>query len=114
VYVALPLLIALNIVYVVEPHFITGFAQYRSARRALNTVAQADVHHALIFVKAQQWQDYTALGWRNAPQLSDGDLIFAYDFGPAGNARVIEAFPDRAVYYFDRSQPYPLVAGRQE
>jgi len=112
VYVALPLLIAWNVVYVVEPRFITGFAQYRSARRAINTLAQADVHHALIFVKALQWQDYAALGWLNAPQLSDGDLIFAYDFGPPGNARVIEAFPDRAVYYFDRAQPYPLVAGR--
>jgi len=113
VYVALPLLIAWNVVYVVEPHFSTGSAQYRSARRAINTIAQADVHHALIFVKALQWQDYAALGWLNAPHLSDGDLIFAYDFGPPGNARVIEAFPDRAVYYFDRSQSYPLVAGRK-
>jgi 4-amino-4-deoxy-L-arabinose transferase-like glycosyltransferase len=112
VYVALPLLIAWNIVYAVEPRFIAGFAQYRSARRAINTIAQVDVHHALIFVKALQWQDYAALGWRNTPDLNDGDLIFAYDFGLAGNARVIEAFPDRAVYYFDRSQPYPLVAGR--
>jgi len=114
VYVALPLLIAWNIVYVIEPHFITGFAQYRSARRALNTVAQADVHHALIFVQAQRWQDYADLGWLNAPHLSDGDVIFAYDFGPAGDARLIEEFPDRTVYYFDRTQPYPLVARRTE
>jgi 4-amino-4-deoxy-L-arabinose transferase-like glycosyltransferase len=112
IYVALPLLIAWNIVYVVEPRFIAGFAQYRSARRAVNTIAQADVHHALIFVKAEQWQAYADLGWLNAPHLADGDLIFAYDFGPPGNARVIAAYPDRAVYYFDRSQPYPLVAAR--
>ncbi len=112
VYVALPLLIAWNVVYVIEPHFITGFAQYRTARRAVNTMAQADVHHALIFVQAPQWQDYADLGWLNAPHLADGDLIFAYDFGPLGNARLIAEFPDRAVYYFDRSQPYPLVAGR--
>jgi hypothetical protein len=72
------------------------------------------VHHALIFVKALQWQDNAALGWLNAPHLSDGDLIFAYDFGPSGNQYVIEEFPDRAVYYFDRSQPYPLVAGRKD
>jgi 4-amino-4-deoxy-L-arabinose transferase-like glycosyltransferase len=114
VYVALPLLIAWNIVYVVEPRFITGFAQYRSARRAINTIAQTEVHHALIFVQAQQWQDYAALGWLNAPNLAEGDLIFAYDFGPLGNARIIQTFPDRAVYYFDRSQPYPLVAAREE
>ena len=112
VYVALPLLIAWNIVYVSEPRFLTGFAQYRSARRAVNTVAQAAVHHALIFVRASEWQDYADLGWLNAPNLSDGDLIFAYDFGPPGNAGVIAAFPDRAVYYFDRTQPHPLVAGR--
>jgi len=114
VYVALPLLIAWNIVYVIEPHFVTGFAQYRSARRAVNTVAQAGVHHALIFVQAAAWQDYADVGWLNAPNLPDGDLIFAYDFGPLGNARVIQAFPDRAVYYFDRAQPYPLVEGRRD
>jgi 4-amino-4-deoxy-L-arabinose transferase-like glycosyltransferase len=112
VYVALPLLIAWNIVYVIEPRFLTGFAQYRSARRTVNTVAEAGVHHALIFVRASEWQDYADLGWLNAPNLSDGDLIFAYDFGPPGNAGVIAAFPDRAVYYFDRTQLYPLVAGR--
>jgi 4-amino-4-deoxy-L-arabinose transferase-like glycosyltransferase len=112
IYVALPLLIAWNIVYVIEPRFSAGFAQYRSARRAVNTIAQGDVHHALIFVKAGHWQEYADLGWLNAPHLADGDLIFAYDFGPPGNARVIAAYPDRAVYYFDRSQPYPLVAGR--
>ncbi len=112
VYVALPLLVAGNIVSIIEPHFITGFAQYRLARRSLNTVAQADVHHALIFVRAPQWQDYADLGWLNAPNLPDGDLIFAYDFGPTGNARLIAAYPDRAVYYFDRTQPYPLVARR--
>ncbi len=112
VYAVLPLFIAVNIVYVIEPHFLTGFAQYRSARRAVNTVAQADVHHALIFVQAREWKDYADLGWLNAPHLADGDLIFAYDFGPQGDARLIAAFPDRAVYYFDRSQPYPLVARR--
>jgi 4-amino-4-deoxy-L-arabinose transferase-like glycosyltransferase len=112
VYVALPLLIAWNIVYVIEPRFLTGFAQYRSARRAVNTIAQANVHHALIFVRASVWQDYADLGWLNTANLSDGDLIFAYDFGPPGNAGVIAAFPDRAVYYFDRTQPYPLVAER--
>jgi 4-amino-4-deoxy-L-arabinose transferase-like glycosyltransferase len=114
VYVALPLLIAWNIVYVIEPHFITGFAQYRSARRAINTIAQAGVQHALVFVHAPTWQDYTDLGWLNAPRLADGSIIYAYDFGPPGNAPLIAAYPDRAVYYFDRSQPYPLVAGRTE
>jgi 4-amino-4-deoxy-L-arabinose transferase-like glycosyltransferase len=114
VYVALPLLIAWNIVNVVEPRLLTGSAQYRSARRAVNTLAQTDVQHALIFVKAQQWQDYAALGWLNAPHLPAGDLIFAYDFGPAGNERLIAEYPDRTVYYFDRSQPYPLVAGRTD
>ncbi|HSD82909.1 MAG TPA: hypothetical protein VLG46_03575, partial [Anaerolineae bacterium] len=114
VYMMLPLLVAFNIVKVIEPRFLTGFAQYRSARRVVNTIALADVHHALIFVQAEDWQDYADLGWLNAPHLSEGDLIFAYNFGPLGNERVIEAFPDRAVYYFDRAQPYPLVEGRRD
>ena len=67
VYVALPLLIAWNIVYAVEPRFLQGFAEYRSARRAVNTIAQADLHHALVFVHADRWHDYADLGWLNAP-----------------------------------------------
>jgi hypothetical protein len=111
-YVALPVLIAWNIVYVIEPRFLEGFARYRAARRDVDLIAAAELHHALIFVQAEQWQDYANLGWLNAPHLSDGDLIFAYDFGPPSNARVMEAYPDRAVYYFDRTQPHPLVAAR--
>ena len=112
VYIALPILIASNLVTVIEPHFLTGFAQYRTARRAVNTIAQADVHHALIFVHTEIWQDYADLGWLNTPTLSNSDLIFAHDFGASVNAHLIEAFPDRAVYYFDHAQPYPLVASR--
>ena len=59
----------------------------------MNTLAQADVHHALIFVRASSWHDYADLGWLNAPNLPDGDLIFAYDFGPSGNARLIAPLP---------------------
>jgi 4-amino-4-deoxy-L-arabinose transferase-like glycosyltransferase len=114
VYVALPLLIAWNIVYTVEPRFLQGFAAYRSARRAANTIAQAGLDHALVFVRADHWYDYAELGWLNAPSLADGNLIFAYDFGSLGNAAVIKAFPDRKVYYFDRTQPLPLVEERGE
>jgi 4-amino-4-deoxy-L-arabinose transferase-like glycosyltransferase len=114
VYVALPLLIAWNIVYAIEPRFIQGFAEYRAARRGVNTVAQADLKQALVFVHADRWRDYADLGWLNAPNLADSNVIYAVDFGPLGNAAVIKAFPDRRVYYFDRTQPYPLVAGRSE
>lgn len=114
VYVALPLLIAWNIVYTIEPRFIHGFADYRAERRAVNTVAQAQLHHALVFVNAQTWQDYARLGWLNAPQIDQNEVIFAYDFGPLGNSYLLNAYPDRAVYYFDYTQPYPLVAARRE
>jgi hypothetical protein len=114
VYVALPLLIAWNIVYGIEPRFVQGFAEYRAARRGVNTVAQADLKHALVFVHADHWRDYADLGWLNAPNLADSNVIFAVDFGPSGNAAVINAFPDRQVYYFDPSQPHPLVAGRTQ
>ncbi len=74
-------------------------------------MAQADVHHALIFVQALQWQDYADLGWLNAPNLADGDLIFAYDFGPPGNARVIEGL-SRSRRVLLRSHAAVSVGGR--
>ncbi len=114
VYIAFPLLIAWNIVYVIEPHFLQGFSDYRLARRAVNTVAQADLHHALIFVHADRWRDYADLSWLNAPNLAASDVIYAVDFGAAGNAAVIKAFPDRRVYYFDKTQSVPLVAARNQ
>jgi 4-amino-4-deoxy-L-arabinose transferase-like glycosyltransferase len=112
VYVALPLLIAWNVVFTIEPRFLEGFTRYRIGRADVNAIAAAELQHALIFVRAEDWSDYAHLAWLNKPRPATGDLIFVYDFGPLGNARIMEAFPDRQVYYYDRTQPYPVVAGR--
>jgi hypothetical protein len=40
-------------------------------------------------------------------------VLFALDYGPLGNQALMQAFPDRKVYYYDRTQPIALVAGRQ-
>jgi hypothetical protein len=111
-YIALPVLIAWDIVYMIEPRFIEGFNQYRAARHDLEVVQQANLQHALVFVYAEQWKKYADLGWLNSPTLDQGDVIFAYDLNPLINGEVIRAYPDRKVYYYDGQQSIPLVASR--
>ena len=66
----------------------------------------------LVFVRVAIWSDYAGLAWQNSPQIFDGRIIFALDYGPQGNQPLIDAYPQRKVYYYDRTQTVPLVAGR--
>jgi hypothetical protein len=109
---ALPLLLAYNIVFTIEPRLLEGIAQYSGARRRLDQVAAARLDHALVFVRATIWSDYADLAWQNAPNVADSRVLFALDYGPAGNQALVQAFPQRQVYYYDRSQRLPLVADR--
>jgi hypothetical protein len=112
VYVVLPLFIALTIATLIEPRFVQSFAEYRAARRDVDALARAKVHHALVFVHAPIWSDYGNLGWLNNVNVDTSDVIYVHDIDPLANQVVINAYPDRKVYYYDRSQPYPLVAAR--
>jgi hypothetical protein len=59
--------------------------------------------NALVFVRSDYWTSYAALSWLNAPAL-DSQIVFAKDRGQIANERVIEDFPGRAIYYYDRQQ----------
>jgi 4-amino-4-deoxy-L-arabinose transferase-like glycosyltransferase len=112
VQLALPLLLAYSIVFTIEPRLLEGFDLYGRERLHLDRIAAARLDHALVFVRVTVWSDYAALAWQNAPVLADSPVLFALDYGPAGNQALAQAYPQRTVYYYDRAQSIPLVAGR--
>ncbi len=112
VQLALPLLLAYSIVFTIEPRLLQGFDRYGRERLHLDRIAAAQLDNALVFVRVAKWSDYAELAWQNSPQIYDGRIIFALDYGPAGNQPLIDAYPQRKVYYYDRTQTVPLVAGR--
>ena len=114
IYAALPLFVAWTIVYTIEPRFIKSFVEYRSARRDIDVIAQAHLRHALVFVHASVWSDYANLGWLNDVDVDSSNIIYVYDLDPSADQVLIDAYPDRQVYYYDKQQPYPLVAARQK
>ena len=110
--IALPVLIGYSIFFTILPRFDKGRGFNNMTRHDIDVITAAGIHHAVIFVHADYWTDYGSLAWANPPNPGNGDLIFAQDFGPLVNAEVLKAYPDRKVYYYDRRQPIPLVAGR--
>jgi hypothetical protein len=109
---ALLLLLVYNIVFTIEPRLRQGLVQYGRERLQLDRIAAAHLNNALVFVRVAIWSDYAGLAWQNAPVLADSPVLFALDYGPLGNQALMQAFPQRKVYYYDRAQSIPLVAGR--
>jgi hypothetical protein len=95
-----------------EGRFMEGFSLYGINRQDTNVIAAANIHHAIVFVSASYWTDYANLSWLNQPILERGDIIFAQDLGEVGDNFIVQEFPDRKVYYYDRKQAPPLVMGR--
>lgn len=89
---------------------IASFGLYNITRHDTDVIAAAEIHHALVFVHSDYWTDYANLSWLNQSRLPDGDIIFSQDLGPVANREVIQTYPDRQVYYYDRTAPVPLVA----
>jgi hypothetical protein len=112
VQLALPLLLAYSIVFTIEPRLLAGHT-YGLQRRHADRIAAAQLGRALVFVRVLAWTDFADLAWQNSPAVADSPVLFALDYGPLGNQALMQAFPDRKVYYYDRTQPIALVAGRQ-
>ncbi|MFN8597580.1 MAG: glycosyltransferase family 39 protein [Anaerolineae bacterium] len=110
--IALPILIAYSLVFTIEPRFLEAFDRYRAQRAHVDYIAAARLRNALVLVRASVWSDYASLAWQNAPQVERGNIIFAIDYGPNITAQLATAYPGRKVYYYDRTQSVPLVAGR--
>lgn len=100
---ALPLLLLWNIAFQIEPRLAKGYGLYRITRENTDPVAAAGLHNAVVFVHIRYWTDYASFSWLNDPDLK-GDVIFVRDMGGEKNAKLIQAFPGREVYYYDRYQ----------
>lgn len=108
--VILPVLVASIALLATYPRMIASFGLYNITRHDTDVIAAAEIHHALVFVHSDYWTDYANLSWLNQSRLPDGDIIFSQDLGPGANREVIQTYPDRQVYYYDRTAPVPLVA----
>jgi 4-amino-4-deoxy-L-arabinose transferase-like glycosyltransferase len=109
VMLALPVLLAWSIIFTLEPRALQGRGLFGISRRDANTIAVAGPHNALIFVHSDYWTAYASLSWLNALTL-DGDVIYAKDRGPVENAQVIDNFPGRVVYYYERGRQPALTS----
>lgn len=112
IFAALPLLIGYSAVFTIEPRLLDGADRYARLRVDVDRIAAARLKHALVFVRANYWIDYASLAWQNAVLLDASNVLFAYDYGPISNEAIQQACPGRRVYYYDRTQSVPLVAGR--
>jgi 4-amino-4-deoxy-L-arabinose transferase-like glycosyltransferase len=73
---------------------------YGINRDGLETVDDAGITHAIVFVKVETWSEYAPFFLESAPAL-DGDIIYAIDRGPAANRRLLADYPGREAYVFE-------------
>ncbi len=106
--IALPVFITWGIVAVTIPRFTEGHNLYHISRKDAETISASGIQNALVFVRTRQWTDYANLSWLNAGDLENSSVIFAKDLGTEKNLLVIQEFPGRAVYLYDRYQSQPL------
>jgi len=107
---ALPAMMIWNVFFVLYPSFREGKNLYNINRQDYQNIIQADLNNAIVFVKADYWTDYANLSWGNHPDPAKGNIIFAIDGGEMINLNVIEAYPGRQVYYYDRDREPPLLS----
>jgi hypothetical protein len=72
---------------------------------SINSVRQANIHQALIFVVSRppyRWTSYGDVFLGNSPLL-DGDVVYAHDRGRA-NSQLMHLYPGRSYYLLDRSR----------
>lgn len=73
---------------------------YGINREGLDTVHDAGITNAIVFVHAATWSEYAPFFLQSAPSL-DSDIIYAIDRGPAANRLLMAEFPGRTAYVFE-------------
>ncbi len=94
------------------PQRLSSLTQlYGVSRQQLAPFARPEVQALapalIVVVQQQQWREYGTLLELSNPYL-DSPFIFNYYRGADSNQAVIDAFPERAVYYYYADEPYKL------
>jgi hypothetical protein len=110
VIIMVALLVGSNLAFY-TPHRIGGMrGLYGTSRGQLEPFLKSGegvVTPALVIVDTDEWRKYAGLLELASPTL-DSPWIFIWNRGPKSTARVIEAFPDRQVYYYSPETPWVL------
>ncbi len=77
---------------------------YNINRDDSRRIEQVELHNAIVFVYSSYWTEFANLSWKNPAILENADVLFARDFGEK-NQIVLDEFPGRAIYYYNRSIP---------
>ncbi|HEY9077226.1 MAG TPA: glycosyltransferase family 39 protein [Anaerolineaceae bacterium] len=108
IYFLLPTIILWNIAGLILPSFTSGYNLYEINRNDTRIITEAKLEYALVFVKSDYWTEYSNLSWLNEPDLYNSNIIFARDFGPETNIFIINEFPGRELFTYDRDATIPL------
>lgn len=84
---------------------------YGINRDGLDTVQEAGIANAVVFVNVRTWSEYAPFFVQSAPSL-DAGIIYAIDLGPAANRLLLAEFPGRQAYVFEDGQIRRLLRGR--
>jgi len=108
VIILVTLLIAGNLIFYL-PGRIGGMrGLYGTSREQLEPFINAGAGiktPALVVVDTDEWRSYAGLLELASPLL-DSPWIFIWHRGPRSTAKVIDAFPDREVYYYFPEDPW--------
>ncbi len=110
---SLSLLVLLNLMFYLPPRLALMTDLYTINRERLTPFLLPQTQTlapALVFVQTERWMPYGALLELEAPDLSS-PFIFALDMTPKTNRRVMRAFPERRVVYYDPAEPYVFRLG---
>lgn len=101
-------LVLLNVIYYIPGRIGPMQGLFGTSRQQLVPLQSAGAEiatPALIIVDTDEWRAYAGLLELANPML-DSPLIFIWSRGPKSNTAVIEAFPERNVYYYRPDDPW--------
>lgn len=100
-------LLTVNLGINLSPRLAQARGFYGITREQLRPIAEAGLHNALVFIKAERWLEYGAMLADMSPLLTD-DVLYARSEGEAADAAVMAHYPGRAIYYLEKGRLQPF------
>jgi hypothetical protein len=87
----------------VTPWRYGKYHEYRGVGGAVRRLASANgFGHALVFIRSADREDYQSAFSLNPRTLTDSGTVYLWDRNPEARARIVEAFPGRAIWVIER------------